>query len=276
MNNEALEDNQNYVTHLLRDELEMHLLIISRYQDELKELPVGALCRKVINGKPYFYHQYKSSVVGETGIQKCLNEKDSELKNKLVRKQFLRKALSLLKKNVKAIYTFQKNYGPFFPKEIRENLTVDYPQALEVVVEKSDFIKRWQNEEFEKGKFYSDGKIHTTFAGLEVRSKSEALIAGCLEMNNIPFRYESKLVLAGQEYYPDFTILKPKDGKIIYWEHYGMMRNEKYKHGAEQKHKMYISQGLIPWKSYIATYDDENGSIDASTIQNIIKAFILS
>ncbi len=40
----------------------------------------------------------------------------------------------------------------------------------------------------------------------------------------IPFRYEAALRLDDKVYYPDFTIRHRETGKIIYWEHFGLMR----------------------------------------------------
>ena len=115
-----------------------------------------------------------------------------------------------------------------------------------------------------------------TLTGLKVRSKSEVIIADLLDLNKIPFRYEEKLVLGGQIFYPDFTIMKPKDGEIIYWEHFGMTSQTEYRQTMIRKQEDYIRLGLLPWDNFIATYDNENGSINVLKIKSIIDSFILN
>jgi len=140
----------------------------------------------------------------------------------------------------------------------------------DMVFDKEDIVKNWRRETFKSNKSFMDGLIHTTTLGLRVRSKSEAIIAGILEANCIPFRYESALILGGKTYYPDFTVLSPTSGKIFYWEHFGMLNDRKYKESAKEKLILYFEHGLFPCDNLILTYDKEDGSIDASVIQKYI------
>ena len=93
-------------------------------------------------------------------------------------------------------------------------------------------------EPFDRNEMYPDGLIHRTLGGKIVRSKSEMIIAGILEANDVPFRYEAALNLGNHTYYPDFTILTPGRGELLFWEHFGMMSDEEYEFSAYKK--MYI------------------------------------
>lgn len=95
-----------------------------------------------------------------------------------------------------------------------------------------------------------------------------------LDANSIPFRYESQLVLGGQEYYPDFTILNPRNNKIMYWEHFGMMNKEAYKQKTRDKLQTYEDYGILPWNNLILTYETKSSPLDVEKISCIIKAFL--
>ena len=91
-----------------------------------------------------------------------------------------------------------------------------------------------------------------------LRSKSEVFIDQALFMNNIPYRYECKLVLNGNNIYPDFTLLHPVTGKILYWEHFGMMDDFKYAQKALNKIELYNRAGIIPGIDLIMTFETDN------------------
>ena len=76
------------------------------------------------------------------------------------------------------------------------------------------------------------------------------------------------LVLDGQLLYPDFTVKRVSDGKIIIWEHFVMMDDEGYKEKTLHKLHMYERNGYIPYDNFIATYGN-NGSIDMTLLERI-------
>jgi exodeoxyribonuclease V alpha subunit len=70
-----------------------------------------------------------------------------------------------------------------------------------------------------------------------VRSKSEVIVANILFERKIPFVYEEKLVVDGQDYSPDFTI--QWKGKTYYWEHLGLLEQGQYQSEWKKKEAMY-------------------------------------
>lgn len=62
---------------------------------------------------------------------------------------------------------------------------------------------------------YPERLIHKTSAGIDVRSKSEAMIVQVLHSHKIPFRYECALHIGSITLYPDFTIRIPRPVKCI-------------------------------------------------------------
>lgn len=70
-------------------------------------------------------------------------------------------------------------------------------------------------------------KIYSTLKGDMVRSKSEVIIANMLYHSGLEYVYEKELVFEGGQMRPDFTVTTPK-GRIIYWEHLGLLGTENY------------------------------------------------
>ena len=86
--------------------------------------------------------------------------------------------------------------------------------------------------------WYEEGRIHRTLADYMVRSKSEVIIANMLHERDIPFTYElPRQAPDGTFYLPDFTVMW--NGEPWFWEHWGMMHDEKYRNHRETKRKWY-------------------------------------
>lgn len=102
--------------------------------------------------------------------------------------------------------------------------------------------------------WYIEGKIHRALTADMVRSKSELIIANLLADRNIPFSYEVLLQAPdGTQYLPDFTI--NWQGKTYYWEHFGMMHDNKYRRKHDEKLDWYKKHGFDV--NLIKTYEKE-------------------
>ena len=266
----------NNILKKLLVEKEMYQKYAEGFEKELASLPEGFLTRKVINGNAYFYQLIKD----EFGItkQKYLSSKGNDFVSAIKRRHFVEKSLTLLNNDIKALDTFLSRFNPYDAAEV----TLTLPEVYQNLPKKDSYDKHenfselsWQDIPYKKNEAYPEGLINYSADGVKVRSKSEALIASILEKKNIPFRYEAELRLGDHLYYPDFTILKPSDGEIIYWEHFGMNNNVQYSISMEQKLILYTRYSIIPWENLIITFDSKNGSIDTQIIQRILQAFIL-
>jgi hypothetical protein len=109
--------------------------------------------------------------------------------------------------------------------------------------------------------FLQEGLIHRTSKGLAVRSKSELIIAEALISVGIAFEYEKPLLLGGRVRYPDFTIDDEISGRIIFWEHLGMLEREDYRVSWEKKLAWYREQGVLP----AGEGDGPNGTLVTTT-----------
>ena len=115
---------------------------------------------------------------------------------------------------------------------------------------------------------YHLNRIYKTIDGNCVRSKSEVIICDLLAKSGLKYEYERLL-----EYEPgkvinhDFTIF-PDDGRELYWEHVGMLGNEKY--SEDWSNKMDIYEKYFPGR-LIKTYESGAISSDAEKIIGKIK-----
>lgn len=116
---------------------------------------------------------------------------------------------------------------------------------------------------------YHLNRIYKTVDGNHVRSKSEVIICDLLAKSNLNYEYEKLLEYApGKVINPDFTIFLD-DGRVFYWEHIGMLGNEKY--SEDWSHKLDIYEKYFPGQ-LIKTYESGAISFDAGKIIDKIKS----
>ena len=135
--------------------------------------------------------------------------------------------------------------------------------------------KEWADDYSAPESFHEERLIHTSAQGSMMRSKNEVYIASRLDHYGIPYRYEAPIAHPDVTRIPDFTIKRPRDGKIIYWEHLGMPENEAYMQDNERKLVEYRDAGITPWNHLIITYDMGGGNIDAKLIDAMIQGWLI-
>jgi len=132
-----------------------------------------------------------------------------------------------------------------------------------------------------KGKFYEERLIHKTLREEMVRSKSELVIADRLHTNGVDYIYEHPLTLGGHTRYPDFTIEEAESGRMIYWEHCGLLIDPSYRKRWDAKLKWYRDNGVLPYQegrgpngALIVTNETDKGGISSGEIEGIIRDVI--
>lgn len=94
--------------------------------------------------------------------------------------------------------------------------------------------------------FLQEGLIHRTGNGVAVRSKSELLVYEVLRKAGFEPEYEQPLTLGGITRYPEFTITDEISGRLVYWEHLGMLEREDYRRSWQRKLHWYCANGILP------------------------------
>ena len=115
---------------------------------------------------------------------------------------------------------------------------------------------------------YHLNRIYKTIDGNPVRSKSEVIICDLLAKSGLKYEYERLLEYEpGKVINPDFTIFLD-DGRELYWEHIGMLGNEKY--SEDWSNKLDIYEKYFPGQ-LLKTYESGAISTDANKIIETIK-----
>lgn len=247
-----------------RQRLERLLRDIAR---ECSTLPAGSISFKTIRGRRYFYQSTDNDTGTDKPRQRYLSNRGEKLIADLWHKRQLRETADIVAANIAVLDEFIRDYIPVSAWPI----STATPWELQKSHRKRNRPVEWEREEYETNSYRPDDRIHTTQSGRKVRSKSEALIAGLLEAHGIPFRYEARLDLADRYIFPDFTIRRPRDGAIFYWEHFGLTEDPSYAEATAAKLQAYRENGLHPWNQLITTYDQANGSFDSQCIDALIR-----
>lgn len=241
---------------------------IQKLQQELKGYPKGKIsCLR--NGKYVkWYH-----VMG--GKRKYIPKSEIEFAEQLVRKQNIQAKLEDALMDKKALGKYMKAVNGYESKEELFYKNPFYSEILRDTKKHNVDIDTWMNADYSRNPLHPEMLKFESISGNILRSKSELIIDQLLFVYQIPYRYECKLVIGDVTLYPDFTIIHPKTGKMFYWEHFGMMDNQKYSQKAFSKLEIYCENGIIPSINLITTFETTDFPLDAVKVENIIKQYFV-
>jgi len=233
---------------------------IDAIKRELSELPEGHMTKK----GPYYY-----VTIGT--VQKGIT-RDRQKVMQLARKAYLTRRLRHIEWNFSLVKKQADRYKSENPADIIRELPSFY-QTLPVSYFFHPSVHNQLENISEGNAGHMEGLIYLTDSGIRVRSKSERIIADALSQNGIPYRYEAALALGGEDRCPDFTICRPFDGKLVLWEHFGLMDHDGYRLKVNEKLALYARYGFYPFDNLICTY--ERDLQDSSRIQALIEMMLL-
>ena len=243
------------------------LLAIRRYQAEISEikrelakLPEGTL---VIRGQKYYIKDGAS----ERGVTK-----DLQLIRLCARKEYLSRRLCILEWN----HSMLQKIAPRLMSEDPEEIISGLSTACRSLPREYFFhpaTQRMEERPVSGNSKYQDSLNYLSYSGVRVRSKSEQAIANLLDQYKIPYHYEAELVVGGESWRPDFTIVRPSDGKTVIWEHFGMMDDKEYRDKAKKKLNHYIDHGLYPLVNLICSF--ERDMHDFTRITQLIEMMLI-
>lgn len=253
---------------------------IENVSAELSCAPPGTLMLITEGGRQHYVNRYE-----EEGVfhRRRLAPGDPLLRQ-LARKEFLRQELMLLKEDAAAVRACCRRYEEPSAASVLARLKKAYaklperyfftPLGAEDKTAGSEAMRRFMQNKYEQSSYKPEKKIHITSRGLRVRSKSELLIAEAFYSHDVAFHYEEVLLLGERRFAPDFTIMRA-DGRLVYWEHCGLPDNEAYMAAHREKLKHYEAAGIVPWKNFIVTYDEADGTLNLRIIESEIENKIM-
>ena len=202
--------------------------------------------------------------------------KDISLAQKLAQKDYDKKILNTVEKELNAIDKYFMGYPEINAEQVYGILHQDRKKLVNPIqLPEDEFVEKWRSVKYE-GKGFKEGVPEIYTAREErVRSKSELIIADMLNKENIPYRYEFPIHLESiGDVYPDFTVLNVRLRKEIYWEHMGMMDDSKYVEKALQKIAWYEQAGIFPGESLILTYETKLSPINPKIVNLMIQKYL--
>lgn len=239
---------------------------IERAEAQREKYPPGRL----LCARDRKYFKWYISTEGKIAY---LNRDQRKIARQLAMKRYIEEQLKAMRQELKLNEYYLKHHD-----EKTENApgllycAPGYHELLEDQIHPlSEKLKKWAEAEYVRNIKYPEKLIHKTLEGHMVRSKSEVIIANALFAEGIPYRYEDTLQLGNMVFNPDFKVMRPKDGEIIYWEHFGMMDNKDYAHNAFNKMGIYADNGIIPSINLIATFETSEHPLDSVYVNEIIR-----
>ena len=253
---------------------------LDSYKNELAQSVDGHLVASSTKGRKYYFQCPDSG----TYAKKSLNNRP-EMVQTLARKEFLKRSIDAISKNIRLLENVEKRYEDEQLDALRATMSRAYRDLPAEFFLKSDFVSGgiyrqsddycirrhadWAKEPYKMSTYKPEGRKYPTSAGIKVRSKSEQHIVEQLVNYGVPFRYEEVITIDGWDYSSDFTF-RGGDMEKFYWEHAGMMDLPVYRESHKRKMVIFESAGIVPWENLIVTYDVD-GMINVPMIKSIIE-----
>ena len=261
-----------------REEFERIRQLMIQQRDALSEellaLPQGRLLVEERNGRKYYSERFASKSKGRKETRKGIT-KDPDRVLALVRKQYVKAALKNLDSDLDALDTFIDQYKCSDPDSVMEQFIQKNPELAAGISYKQQQLSEWASEYVPKTEYYKESLRLYALDGTKMRSDGELFVASRLEHYGIPYRYEAKLPIPDLGYIPDFTIMRPSDRKIFYWEHFGKIDDHQYVLDNYVKVGKYMDYGIVPWDNLIMTYNYKKGGVNIRLIEAMINAWLL-
>ena len=242
---------------------------------ELGGLPAGELlCTDQKDG----YRRYMQRLPARGNRKKEHRygvKKQPEVLQGLVRKEYVTGALKVIDIDLRVLEDTIRKYRPVDEKTIMQPFLTKYPELNLGLYGSDEFIEEWRKGFTRIDNFHPEELKHTAADGTRNRSKNELYIASRLDHHGIVYRWDCPTGIPGVFSVPDFTIIRARDGKTIYWEHCGMMDDPYYKKRNTKRLKEYEEAGIVPWDNLIVTYDTLEGGLRGDLVEAMIKCWLL-
>ena len=247
--------------------------IIQEAERAIENAPAGSLRIQKKANTTQYYHRTDPKDTNGTYIHK----NDIALAKKIAQKDYALKVLNLATKELAIANHYEQLLQTNSIESVFDTLS-DPRKALvnPVMMPINEYVDIWLSEPYEKMDFDERYNNYFSNKGVQLRSKSEVIIANSLEQYDIPYKYERPIELKGLgKVHPDFTCLNKGTRKEYIWEHFGMMDNENYASKNVTKISTYAQNGYLAGKNMIMTFETSFCPLNTKNIKMMIKQYLL-
>jgi hypothetical protein len=240
--------------------------LIQRLENKIKMAPTGFIQYR----DGHFYRRI------EKNFEYLGKDKDALIKA-LIQKKYDIGQLDAAKQEKLVIEKALKGFCSIKTKKFPDEL-MKYVNLEEYTDEA--YIKEWCNRDnWDFSRQAITGSQNYTQRGEHVRSKSEVIIADRLNNAKIPYHYEIclELVIGDRDITtvkPDFTVLNTRTLETWYWEHFGMIDDEKYRYEMKRKLDSYAINGIFPGNHLIVSFETKDNQLNIQHINRLIKEYL--
>ncbi|MBQ6623924.1 MAG: hypothetical protein IJH57_04820 [Mogibacterium sp.] len=202
-------------------------------------------------------------------------KKNEDVLNGLIRKDYILKALKTIDKDIQRLEKAASLFAPSDENSVMKDFMEANPAIANKVYRSTIDESAWKSRFGRIEEYHPENMTQTAADGTNMRSKNEVYIASRLDHYGLIYRSDCPTGIPGLYRVPDFTVLRKRDNKVVYWEHLGMMDDLEYRIDNKRKFEEYEAVGIVPWDNLIVTYDSEKGGLRAELIEAMIKAWLL-
>lgn len=198
--------------------------------------------------------------------------RDIQVVKALAQKYYLHELIKSAVNEREALSVALERYNLDTVEDIYPNQTQDRKALITpYILPDEEYLEQWINKAYTPKGFKEGAPVYITQKGERVRSKSEQIIADRLYINNIPYKYECPIRIDDIIYHPDFTILRIRDRKVIYYEHCGRMDDPVYTESMTKRFCNYQLNGIQFGDNLFATFESYKNPLDVRVVDNLIR-----
>ena len=256
-----------------KNKLERIIVLLKTF---LKILPEGKL-----QIKHYSYRQDQFYLSEKTsGKPQYLSlTQDRKLISKLAQKTYSLKTLKEAETELKLLNNLLKHEKNNSIASIYDNIDSSIkPFIKPVEISLQEKIRLFEQRIPKDQQHIKSGQyVIKTTRGEYVKSMAEFIIAETLLKYNVPYLYEEYFPTKDHKTFkPDFTAINIKTGKIILWEHLGMLEKPNYLEDNTSKLYSYSLSGIYPGNGLIITMSTKEQPLKESQVETIVKLSYLN
>lgn len=243
-------------------------------EDELRHLPEGDFFSYKSRGVVNYCERLPAT--GNRKKERRIGVKSDPVRcNQLVRKKYVVSALDNIISNIDILRKASMQYRPFDENSIMKDFIEKHPDLTDGIYYGHASGIDWADAFEQQNDFHNKDLKSLSADGGKRRSLGEIIIGARLSHYGIPYRYEAGINHPDIPFVPDFTIRRPRDSKIIYWEHLGMVNDPDYISYNKNKFSVYEDYGIVPWDNLIVSYSQCDGGINEKLIDALINGWLL-